>query len=150
MENLKFYNWSEVRLPAAGADSLAVKLTGTVVDEVKVIDTVEADNFVFRTDDWLPGLYVYQQKTAGAVTGTGRFRLEQDLEHAAEDFDPRSTAEITLEAIDAMLANRATVQQRWVAVGGKAIGYSPISELKQWREYYREQLAAEQAQANLE
>ena len=105
---------------------------------------------MFRTDDWLPGLYVYQQKTAGAVTGTGRFRLEQDLEHAAEDFDPRSTAEITLEAIDAMLANRATVQQRWVAVGGKAIGYSPISELKQWREYYREQLAAEQAQANRE
>ena len=40
MENLKFYNWSEVRLPAAGADSLAVKLTGTVADEVKVIDTV--------------------------------------------------------------------------------------------------------------
>ena len=49
-----------------------------------------------------------------------------------------------------MLANRAMVQQRWVAVGGKAIGYSPISELKQWREYYREQLAAEQAQANRE
>ena len=63
---------------------------------------------------------------------------------------PAPGAEITLEAIDAMLANRATVQQRWVAVGGKAIGYSPISELKQWREYYREQLAAEQAQANRE
>ena len=143
MEELKFYNWSEVRLPTCGADSLTVKLAGAS-ESVRQIETVESGDFVFRTDEWAPGFYVYQLKTAGAVTGTGRFRLLQDLEHAPDGFDPRSTAEITLDAIDAMLAGRATAQQRRVQVGDKSVEYSTISELKQWREYFLEQLAAEQ------
>lgn len=143
MEELKFYNWSEVRLPARGADSLTVKLAGAS-ESVRQIETVVAGDFLFSTDEWAPGLYVYQQKTAGAVTGTGRFRLLQDLEHAPDGYDPRSVAEITLDAIDAMLAGRATAQQRRVQVGDKSVEYSTISELKQWREYFLEQLAAEQ------
>ena len=141
---MNFYNFSTVRIPAEGADRLLIKFADGSVSEVRVIDTVEGGDFVFSTDEWAPGLYLFQRKTGGGVTGSGRFTLEQDLEHAPADYDPRSVAEITLEAIDAMLAGRATAQQRRVQVGDKSIEYSTIEELQKWREYFLSQLAAEQ------
>ena len=143
METLKFYNYSEVRLPAEGADQLTILRPGSS-DPPRVIEEVENDEFVFQTDEWAAGLYVYQLKTGERVTGGGRFQLLQDFEHAPDGYDPRSVAEITLEAIDAMLAGRATAQQRRVQVGDKSIEYSTIAELKQWREYFLDQLAKEQ------
>lgn len=146
----KFYNFSTVRIPADGADALAVVLLAGSpppapgATDVHVIETVVSGNFEFSTDNWAPGVYQFQRKTAGAVTGTGRFTLEQDLFHAPDGFDPRSVAEITLEAIDAMLAGRATAQQRKVQVGDKSIEYSTMDELLKWREYFRRKLMDEQ------
>ena len=110
-----------------------------------IIEEITDGYFYINTDELAVGKYRYQQQTSeGEIVSEGRLELKQNLAYADEDFDPRSNAEITLEAIEAMLENRATAQQRKVQLGDKSIEYSTLEELLKWREYFKKQLRKEQ------
>lgn len=140
---MKFYN--HVTIPAHGGNKLTYK-RGTFPAET--VTTLDGDNFSFDVSGRFPrGEYVYQIKRDTEIIETGRFELLNDLDELPPDCDPRSTAELTLEAIDAMLANRATAQQRRIQIGDKSIEYSTMSELLQWREYFLRMVAREQGKS---
>ena len=56
----------------------------------------------------------------------------------------KSPNRIALEAITAYIQGRATAQQRRVQIGDKAIEYSSLSEVLQWKRYFEEEVRKEE------
>lgn len=107
-------------------------------------DADAAEKF-FRITFEIPGEYIYQQITDGHVVAEGSFTVRQDLAHAPANYDGRSLAVRTLEALDAKLAGRVlTIQQSSITVGDRTIHYmNSIDELLKWRNFFAEKVRAE-------
>ena len=143
MTEMKFYTNSTATVTAVpGAVTLVYKKSGTVPVTVAVSDGV----FTFSSGS-VPGSFCFQMLDAsGSVIASGAFTLIQDIAHADADFDPRSDAVRTLEALDAKIAGRAlTIQQSKISVGDRSIEYmNSIDELLKWREHFAGLVAREQ------
>lgn len=139
------YNDCEFLIPARGAVSVTVKRRDcppVTVSEKK------GDFFSVDTTGWQAGTYYFQLTMQdGRVTPVDLFEIRQNLATAPDGYDPKSQAQITLEAIDAMLANRATAQQRRIQLGDKSIDYSSLDELLKWRAHFQKIVRAEQGKA---
>ena len=141
-----FYTNSDVSLPARnGADRLVYKNA-----ESAAVSIVAKDGTFNFQAPATPGRYAWQQYAGGCVVATGVMVVEHDLATAPDDYDPRSQAEKTLEALDAKIAGRAlTIQQSKVTVDGRSIEYmNSIDELLKWRQHFAEQVAKEQGHAS--
>lgn len=142
---LRTYNDSTLHIPAAGADCVIIKPAGC---PPKTYSEKKDGVFLISTKNWVPGMCFAQlQSNDGKVVGLLRIEVVQNLATAPDDFDPRSSAEITLDAIDAMLAGRATAQQRRVQLGDKSIEYSTFAELMQWRSHFQKEVRKERGEA---
>lgn len=142
---IRAYNDSTLQIPAAGADCVVIKPKGC---PPKIYTDKKDDIFLIDTRNWQPGMCFAQlQRNDGQVLGLLRIEIVQNLATAPADFDPRSSAEITLDAIDAMLAGRATAQQRRVQLGDKSIEYSTFAELMQWRSHFQKEVRKERGEA---
>lgn len=99
-----------------------------------------------------PGSFFYQIfSSSGEVIEAGTFEVRQNLATAPADYDPRSEARKTLEALDAKIAGRAlTIQQTKITVGDRSIEYmNSIDELLKWRDHFAQIVAAEEGHAPL-
>jgi hypothetical protein len=59
--------------------------------------------------------------------------------------DDRTHARRTLDAIEAVIENRATVDQMEYTIGNRHLKRMPVADLMKWRDYYRDQVFAEEA-----
>lgn len=142
---IRSYTDSTLKIPAQGASTLTIKRQGCPPSTYTLEN---ADFFSISTDNWQPGTYYAQlTRSDGAVVGTEQITMVQNLATAPADFDPRSQAEQTLDAIDAMLAGRATAQQRKVQLGDKSIEYSTLAELMEWRAHFQKEVRKERGEA---
>lgn len=107
----------------------------------KTITETDGDNFQVDASGLPQGRYFFQQFRGGDIVFAGEFEIEQNLATAPSGWDPRPYEEQVIDAIDAMLAGRATQQQREISVGDKKISYSTFDELKQWRQFFVKKLA---------
>lgn len=133
---MKYYTNAPVSIAAPeGATTMHYKSQDSASASVSVTDGV----FVISLS--VPGTYFYQiTATNGTVLQSGSIEVLQDIAHAAANFDPRSDAEKTLEALDAKIAGRAlTIQQSKITVGDKSIEYmNSIEELLKWRDHFQQ------------
>lgn len=139
------YTNSDVSIPVRkNADKLVYKSSQNPAVSI----VAENGAFNFSAPE-TPGRYAWQQYAGGCVVATGVMVVEQDLATAADDYDPRSQAEKTLEALDAKIAGRAlTIQQSKVTVDGRSIEYmNSIDELLKWRQHFVDMVAKEQGHA---
>lgn len=142
MQRFVFYTNGTATIPApAGADRMAYKSPTTA----PVVVSAGSGAFTFATGA-TPADCQYQIFTAGGeVIGAGSFEIRQDIEHAGSNYDPRSLAERTLEALEAKIAGRAlTIQQSKITVGDRSIEYmNSIEELLKWRDHFAKLVAQE-------
>lgn len=135
-----YYTDTTVYFPAVKrAVQMAYKLLSAESSASVVVTNVQSGFFVFPAPE-SPGKYSYQQMDAnGAVVGFGRFPVQQNLATAPANFDPRSDAEKTLEAIEAKIAGRVlTLEQSQITIGDRSITYiNSINELERWRDHYQ-------------
>lgn len=103
------------------------------------------------TGSWSPGNYWYSIR---ATDGTDVVEVEQgslvvtpDMANAAAGFDGRSQAQIALEAIDAVLGKRATMDQERYRINNRELYRTPISDLIKLRSYYANLVRQENAAA---
>lgn len=137
----QYYNNTIIHLSTQSADRLVLKpICGAKI----IIDTIENDKFVIDTTDWNADTYYLQYIKGNEVIKTDKITLNQNLLFVDDDYDPRSQYQIVIQAIDAMLQNRATAQQKKIQVGDKSIEYSTLQQLLQWRKYMVEQLRKQQ------
>lgn len=99
---------------------------------------------------WTPGEYWWE---AYAVSGSerhrvnsGRLTVGKNFSVSDEVFDGRTHVQITLEAIEAVIENRATSDQQAYTIAGRSLQRMPIRDLLFLRERYSALYAAEQRQ----
>lgn len=143
---------------AAAGWSLRYVFTGASVEQRFTFDSAAdgADHLVSRattdTDDVVPGVY---QWAAFARNGTerhqvasGTVEVKPNLE-GARPFDLRSHARKVLDAIEAVLENRATKDQEEYAIAGRSLKRTPIKDLLVLRDTYKTELANAEEAAKL-
>lgn len=100
------------------------------------------------TAAWGAGTYSYQ----GAVTdGTDRIRVESgtiviepDFAQESSGYDNRSFAKKSLDAIEAVIQNRASQAQQEYQIAGRALKFMTFDDLMNARDRFRAEYRAEE------
>jgi hypothetical protein len=104
------------------------------------------------TEGWVPGTYWYSLRaTMGSAimeAGSGQICVLADLANVTGVYDGRSQNEIALEAIDAVMAKRATQDQLRYKINERELWRTPVADLLKMRAYYAVQVARERARAS--
>ena len=139
-----FYTNSNISIPATG-DFLVLKKPCLAAEKI----AAKPGEYIFASGSEPCTCFFQELDSSGSVILSGEFEIRQDLANASADFDPRSTAEITLEALEDKIAGRAlTIQQSKISVGDRSIEYmNSIDELLRWRDYFRRIVAKEKGQS---
>lgn len=121
---------------------------------IELTATIDGEEYVFSaaadvTSTWQPGDYWYSVRvTSGAAVQeleSGQFTITPDMAAAGSGFDGRSSAEIALAAIEAVLANRATMDQDRYRINNRELYRTSISDLLKLRDFYRDLVNRERA-----
>ena len=103
------------------------------------------------TANWTPGVYWYSMRaTRGAdvvEVEAGDVQVLPDLTTVPPGYDGRTQAEIALEAINALLANRATIDQERYRINNRELYRMSVEDLLKLRSFYMEEVKREQAAA---
>lgn len=93
------------------------------------------------TADWLPGTYSYSVRATDGVDvfeiESGQLTVSADLANAVAGHDGRSHAERTLEAIEAVIEKRASLDQERYKINNRELYRTPIPDLLKLRDRYR-------------
>lgn len=95
------------------------------------------------TAAWVAGFYSWfrwVEKTGARQTldpaEGGQLEVRADPSTAAQGYDARTQDQTALDAIDAVLANRATTDQKSYSIAGRALERMTVDELLALRRYY--------------
>lgn len=103
------------------------------------------------TSAWQPGEYAYAIRARSGANAydveSGRVRIMPDLAAAPVGYDGRSPNRIALDAIEAVLAKRATMDQERYRINNRELYRTPIADLIKLRAHYARLVAQEEAAA---
>lgn len=102
-----------------------------------------------ETSAWAPGFYWYELRAQSAddvqLVEEGRTTVLRDLASADASFDERSHAEKVLAAIEAVIENRATVDQQSYQINNRQLTRTPLADLLKLRAVYLAQVRSAKA-----
>lgn len=145
-----------ITLTAYPADEWALTIMLRGPSSINLTATPEGTQHRIHADaattaTWAPGDYWYTARaTRGAEVvevDAGSVTITPDLSVVTDPYDGRSQAQIALEAIDAVLAKRATMDQERYRINNRELYRTPIAELIKLRSYYASQVQREKAAA---
>jgi hypothetical protein len=117
--------------------------------------TPDGDQFLVTvaattTATWVAGSYAWRARVtrSGEVFTVGSGHINVDPSFAAVG-DARGHARRTLDAIEAVLENRASSATAEYQIAGRSLKYIPIPELLTLRDKYRQEVAREDAAGRL-
>lgn len=123
---------------------------------IDIPGTASGDSFIFTADAtttaaWKPGEYwfairVYQGDNVEEVA-KGETAIAPDIANVPDGFDGRSYAERVLEAINAVIEKRASVDQQSYRINDRELSRTPIADLLALREQFRSEVNRERARA---
>jgi hypothetical protein len=150
-----------LELPAYPPDdgwsvSLAIRLPGVAAQKVEAVHNGSVYVFAISpsVSGALPGGLAAWQCSAErsdierVLVDQGRMEISPDL--MDDDTDPRSKAEMMIDAIDAVLQDRATDGQSEIMYNGRQLKYMPVGDLLRLRSYYLDLLPEAQNEPNCE
>ncbi|MTH79413.1 hypothetical protein [Paracoccus aestuariivivens] len=104
------------------------------------------------TAEWLPGRYVWALR---ALRGsdvieyqTGDLLIGADIASLTSGFDGRSHARRVLEAVEAVLENRASIDQERYSINNRELWRTPVADLLMLRSRYRDEVRREEQAVN--
>ena len=92
--------------------------------------------------NWAAGDYWYTLRAVDAATGDmvevecGQVTITPDLVNAAVGFDGRTPNQIALDAIEAVIAQRATLDQERYRINNRELYRTSIPDLLKLRDHY--------------
>lgn len=138
---------------------LAPRVSGAVIDITAAADGDDYDIQVAAstTLGWAAAYYAWTafvEKAAERYTvGRGELQIRAASTTLAAGTDLRSHAKKTLDAIEAVIESRATMDQQEYAIGGRSLKRTPIADLLRLKSVYAgyvaNELAAERLNAGL-
>lgn len=101
------------------------------------------------TAEWAPGVYWYTVRVTDGTdvieVSKGQLEVLPDLAAVTDPFDGRSESEIALDAIKAVLAKRASIDQERYVINNRELWRTPIADLLKLRAFYASQVQRERA-----
>lgn len=101
--------------------------------------------------DWAPGEYRYSVRAAMGddivEIEAGQITIKPNLSELASGSDARNHAQRVLEAIEAVLEKRATLDQERYKINNRELWRTPIPQLLEMRDRYRSELRRMKAAA---
>lgn len=135
------------RITAGGSTEIQLTATESSPDYyLFTVDSATSASFV-------PGYYHWQLEITQTATGnrivvaTGAFTAVPDLD--VNGSDPRTHAEIMLAKIQTILEGRADSDVSSYSIQGRSLAKMSISDLLQWRDYYRREVLKEKRDSNI-
>lgn len=95
-----------------------------------------------ETASWVAGNYWYTLRATDLATGdiveveNGQVTITPDLVNAAVGFDGRTPNQIALDAIEAVIAQRATLDQERYRINNRELYRTSIPDLLKLRDHY--------------
>lgn len=136
-------DWSAVLL-LRGPASIDVPASADGAQHLFRVDAVE-------TAPWAAGVYGWSIRAERGVdlveVCCGQTTIAADFAAAAPGVDLRSHAQKVLAALEAVIENRATLDQQKYTINNRELWRTPLPELLAFRNQYRAQVRAEQARA---
>lgn len=128
------------------------RLRGGLNPEMSVTATNSGGVFLVTlssavTGATVPGDYYWQAEierisdNARVLVAKGQWKVTPDLDQTGAD--PRSHAEIMVDKIESLLEGRADKDVTSYSISGRSISKMSVSELLQWRDYYRKEVLKE-------
>lgn len=104
------------------------------------------------TASWLAGSYSFAayvtKGTERYSVGTGTITIAPNLA-ALSTVDGRTHARKTLDAIEAVIEGRASIDQLEYSIAGRSLKRTPLPDLLKFRDRYRAEVKSEEAAANV-
>jgi len=134
---------------ASAAFSITASADG---DDYLVAVTAAATALYVASDNY--SWVAYVEKGAGATIerhqiDKGSCKVKGGYASYVAAFDNRSHAKIVLDAIEAVLESRATMDQMSYTIAGRSLGRTPIADLLRLRNMYKYEYEAELAAENI-
>ena len=147
----------DVRLRAPGypAALWAAELLLRGPQSITLPASFDGDNVVIRanagvTATWPAGDYWYSLRATSGddvrEIGTGQITILPDLAAVTDPYDGKTHAQRTLEAIEAVIEKRASMDQERYRINNRELYRTPITDLLKLRDLYRMEVAREQQQ----
>lgn len=129
----------------APAWAISVYLRGPA--SISMTAATEGSQHRFRktlseTANWAAGDYWYTLRAVDTATGDmvevecGQVTITPDLVNAADGFDGRTPSQIALDAIEAVIAQRATLDQERYRINNRELYRTSIPDLLKLRDHY--------------
>jgi hypothetical protein len=97
-----------------------------------------------QTTSWPGGLYAASVRAVSGAdvveVDAGQVKITADLATVDGAVDPRSHAQRMLDAIEAVLEKRASLDQQSYTIAGRSLVRTPILELQTMRDAYRKEV----------
>lgn len=153
-----FIQWRKTQLasdypPATHSAAYVARITAGGASEITLAAIERSSYYLFTVPstvsaDFVHGFYHWQLEITETASGnrmvveTGEFEAVQDLD--INGADPRSHADIMLAKVQSLLEGRADKDVASYSIQGRSIAKMGITDLIQWRDYYRKEVAKEQ------
>lgn len=123
--------------------SYEIQLTATADNGDYLIEVSQSDTISYAAGVYHWQAYITRNADSERITiGNGAFEIKANRDVATTD--PRSQAKIVLDAIEAVIAGRATKDQESYSVQGRSLARTPIPELLVLRDTYRAEVFREE------
>lgn len=111
-----------------------IEITSTVADFVVEVAASTTVNYTAGVYQWQ--LYIVRNSDSERITlGRGTVKVLTNSDAAASD--PRSHTKKVLDAVEAVLEDRATKDQESYSIQGRTLSRTPITDLLALRDHYR-------------
>lgn len=153
-----FIQWKKTALaetypPATHSAQYVARITAGGSTEITLPAIERTGYYLFTVTsatsaNFTAGFYHWQLEITETASGnrivveTGEFEAIADLD--ANGADPRTHAQIMLDKIEALLEGRADKDVASYSIQGRSISKMSISDLLQWRDYYRKEVLKQQ------
>lgn len=140
--------------PASYSLKYSARLENSGSTEIEITASESGSDYIVEvaaatSAAWTAGTYHWQAyitRTADSERVTierGTFEVRANRDAATTD--PRTHAKKVLDAIEAVIENRASLDQESYSINGRSLARTPLEELFKLRQRYRNEYAAELA-----
>lgn len=137
--------------PAPGwAASLILRGPGQIDLESEADGTLHKFNVpADETGEWSAGKYWYALRVEkdGEIiqVSDGMIHIVADLAGVSDEFDGRDHVQKVIDAIEAVIEGRASIDQESYAINNRQLKRTPIADLIKLRDRYKEELRRQEA-----
>lgn len=139
--------------PASYGLTYAARLEGSGTTSITITASESGSDYIVEvasatTAAYTVGVYHWQayitrtSDSQRVMVDTGTFEVIANRTSATTD--PRTHAKIVLEAIEAVIENRATKDQMAYTIEGRSLSRTPLVDLIEFRKQYRAEVRAEE------